>query len=306
MRLRGGLGRAAIGDRHLGGRPVPGDPERRHRRRRGTSSAARSRSGSLLLRGVHRACDLVTARRSAGRSCSRRSATVPLPRLARLAARRATSRTTSCRRAWARSCAATTWASGRASAGRRSSARSSWNALWTRIVVVVIAAIAILVLSVRGIVASAVLVGLAVSGLLVVAIALGLAAHRLPGADRAAAWFIGRWPRVHGTAGPAADGALDRQRRPRDGDRRRRALGRVVVVHGPRLRRSRPGRRHRADDRPGGAPGSGRQPRDSRPGRARLRRHLSSWRRSRSPPRSASTASPPWRSPCSSTWSRSC
>jgi glycosyltransferase 2 family protein len=66
------------------------------------------------------------------------------------------------------------------------------------IVVVVIAAIAILVLSVRGIVASAVLVGLAISGLLVVAIALGMAAHRLPGADRAAAW-IGQWPRVHGT-----------------------------------------------------------------------------------------------------------
>jgi glycosyltransferase 2 family protein len=66
------------------------------------------------------------------------------------------------------------------------------------IVVVVIAAIAILVLSVRGIVASAVLVGLAISGLLVIAIGLGMAAHRLPGADRAAAW-LGQWPRVHGT-----------------------------------------------------------------------------------------------------------
>ncbi len=50
-------------------------------------------------------------------------------------------------------------------------------------------------LSVRGIVASAVLVGLAMSALLVVAVALAIAAHRLPGAERAAA-FIGRWPRV--------------------------------------------------------------------------------------------------------------
>jgi uncharacterized protein (TIRG00374 family) len=63
------------------------------------------------------------------------------------------------------------------------------------LVVVVIAAIAILVLSVRGIVASAVLVGLALSGLLVVGIVVGMAAHRLPGAGRAAA-FLGRWPRV--------------------------------------------------------------------------------------------------------------
>jgi uncharacterized protein (TIRG00374 family) len=63
------------------------------------------------------------------------------------------------------------------------------------VVVVGIAAIAILVLSVRGIVASAVLVGLALSGLLVVAIAVAIAAHRLPGAERAAA-YIARWPRV--------------------------------------------------------------------------------------------------------------
>lgn len=65
------------------------------------------------------------------------------------------------------------------------------------LVVVAIAAVAILVLSVRGIVASAVLVGLAVTLLLVVAIIAGLAAHRLPGADRAAA-FISRWPTVRG------------------------------------------------------------------------------------------------------------
>ncbi len=64
-------------------------------------------------------------------------------------------------------------------------------------VVVVIAAIAILVLSVRGIVASAVMVGVALTGLLVVAIAVGMVAHRLPGANRLTTW-IGQWPQVHG------------------------------------------------------------------------------------------------------------
>jgi glycosyltransferase 2 family protein len=65
------------------------------------------------------------------------------------------------------------------------------------IVVVVIASVAIFVLSVRGVVASAVLVGLAITAILVVLIVLGLAAHRLPGADRLSS-FINRWPRVHG------------------------------------------------------------------------------------------------------------
>lgn len=64
------------------------------------------------------------------------------------------------------------------------------------LVVVIIAAVAILVLSVRGVVASAVLVGLAVTGLLVVGIFVGLVAHRLPGADRVSA-FLNRWPTVH-------------------------------------------------------------------------------------------------------------
>lgn len=64
------------------------------------------------------------------------------------------------------------------------------------LVVVVIAAGAIFVLSVRGVVASAVLVGLAVTALLVVGIVVGLVAHRLPGADRLSA-FVNRWPRVH-------------------------------------------------------------------------------------------------------------
>ena len=65
-------------------------------------------------------------------------------------------------------------------------------------VVVSIAALAILVLSVRGIVASAVLVGFAVTALLVVAIAVGMAAHRLPGADRVRTW-LDRWPSIHRT-----------------------------------------------------------------------------------------------------------
>jgi glycosyltransferase 2 family protein len=64
------------------------------------------------------------------------------------------------------------------------------------LVVVSIAALAILVLSVRGIVASAVLVGFALTALLVVAIAVGMAAHRLPGAARVRAW-LDRWPAVH-------------------------------------------------------------------------------------------------------------
>ena len=63
--------------------------------------------------------------------------------------------------------------------------------------VMVIAAVAILVLSVRGVVASAVLVGVAVTGLLVVAIAVGILAHRLPGAERVTA-VIARRPRIHG------------------------------------------------------------------------------------------------------------
>lgn len=62
-------------------------------------------------------------------------------------------------------------------------------------VVVAIASVAILVLSVRGIVASAVLVGLAVTALLVVIVAAGIAAHRLPGAARVAE-FLERWPRA--------------------------------------------------------------------------------------------------------------
>jgi len=73
------------------------------------------------------------------------------------------------------------------------------------LVVVAIAAAAILVLSVRGVVASAVLVGLAVTALLVLAVAAGIYAHRLPGADRARA-FLDRWPRVRDVLRRLRDG----------------------------------------------------------------------------------------------------
>jgi uncharacterized protein (TIRG00374 family) len=62
-------------------------------------------------------------------------------------------------------------------------------------VVVAIAAVAILVLSVRGVVANAVLVGGAIGILLIVGLAFMIAAHRLPGAERAAA-AVARWPQV--------------------------------------------------------------------------------------------------------------
>ncbi len=73
------------------------------------------------------------------------------------------------------------------------------------VVVVAIAAIAILVLHVRGLVASAVLLGLALTGLLVAALVVGLAAHRLPGAGRVIV-FAERWPRLSEMAGKLRGG----------------------------------------------------------------------------------------------------
>ena len=61
--------------------------------------------------------------------------------------------------------------------------------------VVAIAAVAVLVLSVRGAMSSAVLLGLAFVALLVIVLGLGIAAHRLPGADRVTA-IIERRPRL--------------------------------------------------------------------------------------------------------------
>src|SRR5881394_875782 len=63
------------------------------------------------------------------------------------------------------------------------------------VMVVAIASLAVLVLSVRGVMQSAVLLGLAFVALLVIALGLGMAAHRLPGADRVAA-IIARRPRI--------------------------------------------------------------------------------------------------------------
>lgn len=71
--------------------------------------------------------------------------------------------------------------------------------------VVAIASVAILVLQVRGIVASAVLAGLAVAALIALALAVGVAAHRLPGAERIAA-YAERWPRVRDVVGRLRDG----------------------------------------------------------------------------------------------------
>jgi uncharacterized membrane protein YbhN (UPF0104 family) len=71
--------------------------------------------------------------------------------------------------------------------------------------VVAIAAVAVLVLSVHGVMASAVLLGLAFVALLVVALGIGVAANRLPGASRLTA--IGaRWPQILELARRLRDG----------------------------------------------------------------------------------------------------
>ncbi len=72
-------------------------------------------------------------------------------------------------------------------------------------VLVAIASVAILLLHVRGIVASAVLLGIGLTGILVVGLALALVAHRLPFADRAVA-AVERWPAVVVIAGKLRGG----------------------------------------------------------------------------------------------------
>jgi uncharacterized protein (TIRG00374 family) len=67
-------------------------------------------------------------------------------------------------------------------------------------VVVAIAAFAILVLNVRGVVTNAVAIGGAIVALLIVLLAIGVAAHRLPGAAAAAEW-LGRWRRLAEASG---------------------------------------------------------------------------------------------------------
>jgi uncharacterized protein (TIRG00374 family) len=81
------------------------------------------------------------------------------------------------------------------------------------VAVVAIASVALLVLSVRGVVANAVLVGAGVAGLFLVVLALGIVAHRLPGADRART-VIERYPRV-GNLARSLQGGLAVAGRPR-------------------------------------------------------------------------------------------
>jgi uncharacterized protein (TIRG00374 family) len=81
------------------------------------------------------------------------------------------------------------------------------------VAVVGIASVALLILSVRGVVAGAVLVGAGVAGLLLVVLALGIVAHRLPGADRVRA-AVERWPQVRKLAG-SLQGGLAVAGRPR-------------------------------------------------------------------------------------------
>ena len=88
-------------------------------------------------------------------------------------------------------------------------------------VVVAIASFAILVLSVRGVVASAVWVGLALTGFLVVAVAFALAAHKLPFADRVAARVASR---------PLVEHVLRRLREGLAVASRPRTLGSAIVL----------------------------------------------------------------------------
>lgn len=81
------------------------------------------------------------------------------------------------------------------------------------VAVVGIASAALLVLSVRGVVASAVLVGAGVTGLLLVILAVGIVAHRLPGAERIRQLLEG-WPRIR-TLAASLQGGLAVAGRPR-------------------------------------------------------------------------------------------
>ena len=73
------------------------------------------------------------------------------------------------------------------------------------VAVVVIAAAAVLLLSIRGTIGNAVLLGAAVTGLFVIVLALGIVAHRLPGLE----WIraeIERFPRIRDLARSLQDG----------------------------------------------------------------------------------------------------
>ena len=81
------------------------------------------------------------------------------------------------------------------------------------VAVVAIASAALLVLSVRGVVASAVFVGAGVAGLFLAILALGIVAHRIPGADRLGA-IVDRWPTIRSLA-RSLQGGLAVASRPR-------------------------------------------------------------------------------------------
>jgi glycosyltransferase 2 family protein len=73
------------------------------------------------------------------------------------------------------------------------------------VIVVALAALAVVVLSVRGALSSAVLLGAAFVALLLIGLAVAMALHRLPGADRVTA-FAARWPRIVELARRLRDG----------------------------------------------------------------------------------------------------
>lgn len=81
------------------------------------------------------------------------------------------------------------------------------------VAVVAIASVALLILSVRGVLVSAVFVGAAVAGLFLAILAIGIVAHRLPGIDRLAA-LVERWPAIR-ELGRSLQGGLGVVGRPR-------------------------------------------------------------------------------------------
>ena len=88
---------------------------------------------------------------------------------------------------------------------------------------VAIAATALLILSVRGVVANVVLLGAAVTGLFLIALAVGIVAHRIPGLDRIRA-LIDRFPRIRDVARSLQEG-LAVAARPR-------TVGEAILVSG--------------------------------------------------------------------------
>lgn len=91
------------------------------------------------------------------------------------------------------------------------------------VAVVAIASVALLVLSVRGMVGNVVLLGAAVTGLFLIVLAIGIVAHRIPGLDRIRA-VVERYPRVRDLARSLQDG-LAVAARPR-------TIGEAIAVSG--------------------------------------------------------------------------